>query len=61
MRNKYPGTCYRCFKPVKVGEGHYERYKRGWIVQHAKCAIEHRGTNQGSRESVDNFNKLLFS
>lgn len=24
MRNKYPGTCYRCGKPVAAGEGHFE-------------------------------------
>lgn len=45
MRNRYPGTCYRCRKPVAKGDGHFERLKqtRGWRVQHASCAIEHRG------------------
>jgi hypothetical protein len=45
MRNKYPGTCYRCGKRVEVGEGHFERIPgKGWRVQHAECAIKYRGT-----------------
>jgi len=39
MRNKYPGICYRCGKPVAAGKGHFERHNRGWRVQHADCAI----------------------
>jgi len=42
MRNKYPGICYRCKKRVEVGDGHFERYKGGWRVQHASCAIKNR-------------------
>lgn len=47
MRNKYPGVCYRCGKPVKAGEGHFEKIRgssgpKRWRVQHASCAIEHR-------------------
>lgn len=44
MRNRYPGICYRCGKPVAKGEGHFEKLKggRGWRVQHAACCIEHR-------------------
>jgi hypothetical protein len=42
MRNKYPGVCYRCGKQVEKGEGHFERHKGGWRVQHADCAIKAR-------------------
>jgi len=42
MRNRFPGTCYRCNKPVAVGAGHFERHNRGWRTQHATCAIEAR-------------------
>ena len=46
MRNKYPGICYRCGKPVAAGEGHFEKIKGGypvkWRTQHAECAIQHR-------------------
>lgn len=56
MRNRHAGTCYRCGLRVEVGEGHFERVtaKRRaalnlartvkWIVQHADCALAHRGT-----------------
>ena len=55
MRNKYPGTCYRCGKPVAVGEGHFERHQGGWRTQHATCAIEHREAKLklDRREAVD--------
>ncbi len=42
MRNKYPGFCYRCGEPVKVGDGHFERHNGGWRTQHASCAIKAR-------------------
>lgn len=42
MRNKYPGTCYRCGKRVEAGAGHFERHNGGWRTQHAQCAIDHR-------------------
>lgn len=42
MRNRYPGTCYRCGERVEKGAGHFERHKGGWRVQHAECAIKHR-------------------
>jgi len=42
MRNRYPGTCYRCGEHVKAGDGHFERYKGGWRTQHASCAISAR-------------------
>jgi hypothetical protein len=44
MRNKYPGICYRCGKPVAKGEGHFERHAGGWRTQHAQCCIEARAT-----------------
>lgn len=40
MRNKYPGTCYRCNAHVAAGAGHFERHKGGWRTQHADCAIK---------------------
>jgi hypothetical protein len=46
MRNKFPGTCYRCLRPVAAGEGHFERHPTAsgkWRTQHADCAIRWRG------------------
>jgi hypothetical protein len=37
MRNKYPGICYKCGKPVKPDDGYFERHKGGWRVQHIGC------------------------
>lgn len=51
MRNRYPGICYRCQKPVGVGEGHFERFRGGWRTQHADCAIKCRGTIDPEREA----------
>lgn len=59
MRNKHPGTCYRCGGMVEPDAGHFEfvghlqkkkwpqlRYAGlKWMVQHFSCAIKHRGTN----------------
>ena len=45
MRNKYPGTCYRCHKRVEKGQGHFERHEGSWRVQHATCAIAGRMNN----------------
>lgn len=42
MRNRFPGTCYRCNTHVPAGEGHFERHGGGWRTQHASCAIQHR-------------------
>jgi len=43
MRNRFPGTCYRCGKHCAAGDGYFEkRPYGGWRVQHATCAIEHR-------------------
>ena len=49
MRNKFAGTCYRCGEICPAGEGHFERtpFSHGWRVQHASCAIKHRGTDHG--------------
>jgi hypothetical protein len=60
MRNSYAGIWFRCGKHVKPQEGHFELIprddrKRGmyrfqrtkWRLQHADCAIEHRGTKIG--------------
>ena len=55
-RNRFGGTCYRCGGHVPAGEGHFERIShshrvkwnapelRGWLLQHADCAIRYRGT-----------------
>ena len=44
MRNRYPGTCYRCGSHVAPGAGHFEKIPgSGWRVQHATCAIKFRG------------------
>lgn len=37
MRNRYPGTCYKCGKHVDVGFGFFERYHGSWRVQCVKC------------------------
>lgn len=59
MRNRFPGTCYRCGGHVAPGDGHFEKFRLGWRVQHAKCAIEFRGTpdpaRQADREHFDAF------
>lgn len=52
MRNKYPGTCYRCGARVGAGEGHFERFSGGWRVQHAACAIAFRGTPDPARSRL---------
>ena len=51
MRNKYPGTCYRCGRHCGAGEGHFERYRGGWRVQHAICAIEARASDEITPEN----------
>ena len=53
MRNKYPGICYRCYAPVAVGEGHFERFGLHWRTQHATCAIEYRGTPDPVRVAMN--------
>jgi len=53
MRNKYPGTCYRCGKRVEAGEGHFERQRGEWLTQHADCAIAKRGDADGREQAVD--------
>lgn len=51
MRNRYPGTCYRCGERVESGDGHFERFRGGWRVQHASCAISCRGQPDALREA----------
>ena len=51
MRNKFPGNCYRCGGHVDPGAGHFERFRGGWRVQHAECAIECRGTPDPQRDA----------
>ena len=49
MRNRYPGYCYKCGKYVEKGQGHAERYKGRWRVQHwhhAKRIIEQDQTKK---------------
>ena len=43
MRNRFSGICYRCFEVVDKGDGHFEKYKGKWLVQHYFCAIKYRG------------------
>ena len=42
MRNRFPGTCYRCGGHVAKGAGHFERHQGGWRTQHADCAVKAR-------------------
>lgn len=58
MRNKFPGTCYRCGLRVEPGEGHFERFNGGWRTQHAQCAIDNRGTPDPERDAIT-LNRLL--
>lgn len=48
MRNRFGGACYRCGAYVAPGEGHFERYRKGWRTQHASCAMKYRGTDQNA-------------
>lgn len=52
MRNRFSGICYRCGERVEKQEGHFERTKGGWLLQHAECAIEYRGTEVGKSEPI---------
>jgi hypothetical protein len=57
MRNEFAAPCYRCGQTCAPGEGHFEKVSRSqrkkwgkyitekWLVQHAGCAIEYRGTD----------------
>ena len=47
MRNKYSGSCLRCKETVGAGQGHFQKLGNTWVVQHASCAIKHRGTEFG--------------
>lgn len=43
MRNRYPGTCYKCGRHVPIGYGFFERvnyskHGKKWRVQCVKCA-----------------------
>lgn len=55
MRNKFPGTCYRCGKTVEAGQGHFEKtpFTKFWRVQHATCAITYRGTDVGKEGETE--------
>lgn len=59
MRNRFAGPCYRCTETVPAGAGHFERFRGGWRVQHAACAVEHRGTPDPEREA-DRLHKLEY-
>jgi len=56
MRNQYPGKCYRCGCAVDTGAGHFERFGAGWRLQHASCAIIHRGTPDPARQALNHAN-----
>lgn len=51
MRNKFGGNCYRCNTWVAPGDGHFERFRGAFRVQHASCAIEFRGTPDAERDA----------
>lgn len=54
MRNQYGADCYRCGEWCGPGEGHFERIPGGgWRVQHALCAIAHRGTDLGKEGATE--------
>ena len=61
MRNKYPGVCYRCDKPVVPGDGHFEWFKGGWRTQHASCAIKFRGMPADTKSEEEHLRKLAVA
>ncbi len=52
MRNKFPGTCYRCGKTVEKQAGNFERYKGGWRVIHAECVLEQRAEKEAAKRQI---------
>lgn len=60
MRNQYPGSCYRCNKRVEAGAGHFERFGNSWRLQHADCAIEHRGRPDIERQKLNARNQAAM-
>lgn len=50
MRNKHPGYCYYCAKPVEARAGHFERTRPGstakWRLIHAECVFKQRAEKQ---------------
>lgn len=50
MKNRYPGTCYRCGRHCGVGEGLAEKFQGGWRVQHAICAAVAEEADPRERE-----------
>jgi len=61
MRNKYPGTCYRCGQTVGKGQGHFEKVKgtyNSWRVQHASCAIKHREKKESKKQLINLLEEL---
>jgi hypothetical protein len=55
VRNRYPGTCYRCGKPVEKGAGHFERVPNShpvlWRTLHVECVFDQRAEKQVARET----------
>lgn len=51
MRNRHPGTCYRCGGHVQKGAGHFERIPGGWRVQHADCCLKARTVSQPGQQA----------
>lgn len=43
MRNKFKGLCYKCGKPVEVGQGFFEKIRgKSWKVKHATGTIQEK-------------------
>ena len=51
MRNRHPGTCYRCGLQVAKGAGHFERFQGGWRIQHADCCLKARTDSQPGQQA----------
>ncbi|HYL35309.1 MAG TPA: hypothetical protein VEV17_05310, partial [Bryobacteraceae bacterium] len=43
MRNKHPGTCYKCSTCGDPDDGYIERHKGGWRVQYVRCKDKEPG------------------
>lgn len=59
VRTTHSDYCYRCGDWVEAGDGHFERNKGRWRVQHAHCAIVWRGTDQRAITRFDNEYRFL--
>lgn len=56
MRNKFPGICYVCRKPVPAGAGHFEKIDR---KKQEKYGVVGKWRVQCASHPIDKRNKCL--